>query len=108
MNWTEIPTPFGLAHSEQVTTLSGSRYTVKLDWVQRWQVWTITVLADDDTAIVEGAPLLNGVDVFARLRHDERVPPGALLVWSNQGKETEPGLRTLGRGQAFTLMYVTQ
>lgn len=103
-----IPTSGQESHYTQVTNLDGVAYVLGLDWVQRWQRWTLSISLSDETRLLSGIPLVSGVDLLRNHRYDLRMPQGILTVYDAQNQKADPGLAELGIGREFTLAYVSE
>lgn len=103
-----VPTSQEQSHYEQTVTLSGTQYLLRFDWVQRWGRWTLSLFSTSGAELLLGSPLLVGADVFAHVKHDDRLPPGSLVVLDKQKKGGEPSLSDFHFDGDYVLVYVEQ
>ncbi len=101
---------------DQVMTvgpLDGASYQMRFRWNMRGG-WTIDVADESSVPIFGMRGFVLGVDFFARVRSDPRVPPGALMLVDLTGQERNPGYLDLCSGPTLSdlqgtcmLVYVT-
>jgi hypothetical protein len=101
MNWS-IPLPDDSTPSvTQSVSLSGRSYVFGIDWNSRTDRWTVGLLAQDGTEIINGMLLGMGVDLLRTVPSTlDHVPPGQLWL----GGADDPTLETTNE---VTLFYIT-
>lgn len=69
----------------QGVTLDGFRLRLRFQWVNpSWMMWVHDI---DDTLIFGPQPVVGGLDLFRGRRHDTRIPPGKLFVYSKDRED---------------------
>lgn len=94
-------TPRGEAHVEQVTVLSGTAWTIRLDYVQRLGRWTMSLLRPDGSAAMRGQAVVVGADITRHVRD----VPGALLCVDTAG-DADPWFPDLGPEGTHAIVYL--
>lgn len=64
---------------------------LRLNFNSRARTWTLDIEASDGAPIVRGLRLVEGVDLLAPFRYDDRLPPGQLFVRDTSGAHRDPG-----------------
>ena len=101
-----IPT-FSDPFSTQRVRLSGVDYLMRSRWNGRQALWRLDLLTDGGEPLVLGMALVCGSPLLEYEHHDDRVPPGELMVVSTNSNIAPPGLAELGEGKRCTLVYIT-
>jgi len=98
-----IPLPDETApHVAQSVALSGRTYVFGIDWNSRTDRWTVRLVDEDGTRVIDGAILGIGVDLLRTVPSTlDHVPPGQLWL----GGDDDPALETT---KAVTLFYLTE
>jgi hypothetical protein len=101
-NWS-IPLPDETEPSvTQSIELSGRTYVFSIDWNSRTDRWTVGLVDEDGTRVIDGAILGMGVDLLRTVPSTfDHVPPGQLWL----GGDDDPTLITTN---AVTLFYITE
>lgn len=97
-----IPVKSGVASYEFPIELERIQYTLRFRFNYRMARWIMDVATRDGSNIVCGIPLLTGYDMFSKYK-DDRLPPGAFMVYDATGKMESPGFDELG--SSVLLLY---
>jgi hypothetical protein len=101
-NWS-IPLPDETNPSvTQSIELSGRSYVFTIDWNSRSDRWTVGLVDEDGTEVINGALLCIGVDLLRTVPNTfDHVPDGELWL----GGDDDP---TFGTMKGVTLFYITE
>jgi len=89
-----IPLPRAVDQEVTIGPLDGASFQIRLRWNMR-NGWTVACSDESGERIFGFQSLRVGVDLFARVRSDERVPSGSLMLWDLSLQFLEPGFEDL-------------
>jgi len=76
--------------------LDGQRFTLFLKFNYRLALWIMHVMDANETPIVQGVPLLVGINLLFRFKQ-ETLPLGDLFVVNLEDGTTEPDKNNIGK-----------
>lgn len=91
-----IPVAWRNPSQEQITTLDGRRYVLRLEWLGRIERWAFDLETEAGEVIARTKGLALRADLLRIMRYKEACPPGVLTVMDTEG-DSEPSLESLGR-----------
>ncbi len=94
-----VPVSSRIPHQEQNTTLSGRRFRLRFDWIQRLARWSLSIYTSNGDPILTNKMIVLGADLFRQARYDTRLPLGALICVDTGGLDREPSLDSFGIDQ---------
>lgn len=90
-----VATSTDKSNYEQVVTLDGEDFIIRLLWNERANHWFMTLRDSAGTDIVTGFKVVADIP-FAVHCVDERIPAGQLWIVDTTGAGADPGLREFG------------
>lgn len=91
----------------QSVVLDGVQYGLRIQWVQRWRRFVLSLFeADETTPIVQGVLVAGGLDLLAQWRSDPRVPPGQLGALPLSAPLEDPSFPSDLTDGEFLLIYI--
>lgn len=86
-----VAIPVGREASQvRTVTLDGRSYQLEIEWVQRLGQWVFSLRTGAGALLVGSKALTVGSDLLRQVRHDPRVPLGALGVLDTQTPPRDP------------------
>jgi hypothetical protein len=96
-----FPVPKNLPDITMALTLSQAEYQIGIRWNMRGG-WFININDAAGGPITGQAAMVLGVDFFQGVRHDDRVPPGQLMLVDTTGQDLEAGFLDLASGPTLS------
>ena len=77
--------------------LTGILVGIEVRWVDRAQLWTLSMSDSNGALLVGPKALVGGADLLKQRRYDEAIPQGALVVVDTTKQDSDPTFASLGR-----------
>lgn len=84
------------------TALDGLTVFLRFTWMERQELWHMSVSDSTKTPILSGIPMVINTDLWTRFKIDS-LPKGLLLLYDASGSQQECGRNDLG--QRCALIY---
>jgi len=100
-----LPTQQGVPFYTQRLTLDGRDFNFRFAWNQRLERWYLDIRDGADVPLLVGLKLVTNWPLLQAYHHDERLPPGELVVFTSLPDTSPPGYMDLGIGLRCELVY---
>ena len=101
-----IPIAPDLREQRLQVSLDGTRYVIRIEWLERVGAWYLHLATAADVPIVTGLRIFGSGYVLGSLADDRR-PAGQIMAVSSSTPETPPAWGELGTGRRVQLVFLT-